>query len=330
MNSSEFLSKSTGSNWQLAWQRLPFEWQRLPIHLAATGNTLITKIKIALYSSFSPENSSNYLKSRNNSALQPWLRQVCASDRPGGAKPVGSLPRSGTGDRFPSLNAVRFGGLMLALVTGLMLAAPVAAEGWTKTTSAAGWSGTDRFTAKAPAQTKARSFSRFLSELKGPEMDKLLALISRAESPRLGYESVHVKARVKPPQNPTRMTLGQIFTWIKKTPGQPHAIGRYQVIPDTLARTAKALNLTHSTRYDRRTQDLIARFLIAEAGYAEFKSGRLSRAKFMDKLARVWAGLPLRNGRSAYHGYAGNRATITRAQYERAMASIFPIRRAAK
>jgi hypothetical protein len=171
---------------------------------------------------------------------------------------------------------------------------------------------------------------RFVSELKGPQMDQLLALISHAESPRLGYDSVHHAAKVKPPKRPTELTLGQIFTWIKATPGQPHAIGRYQVIPATLARASKALNLKHTTRYNATTQDLIARFLIAEAGHPAFTSGRLSRSKFMDKLAAVWAGLPLASGKSVYHGYAGNKATITRAQFHTAMASIFPTVKASK
>jgi hypothetical protein len=80
--------------------------------------------------------------------------------------------------------------------------------------------------------------------------------------------------------------------------------------------------------YDRRTQDLMGRYLVEEAGYSSFIAGRISRARFMDKLAAVWAGLPLANGRSVYHGYAGNRATISRAEYTSAMAAIFPVRRA--
>lgn len=95
-------------------------------------------------------------------------------------------------------------------------------------------------------------------------MDRLLALISSAESPRLGYDSVNLRARTKPPKRPTEMTIAEIFAWIEATPNQPHAIGR---------------------------------FLVAEAGYAEFTSGRITRATFMDNLARVWAGFPLSNGR---------------------------------
>jgi hypothetical protein len=161
-------------------------------------------------------------------------------------------------------------------------------------------------------------------------MDRLLTLISQAESPRHGYDSVHHRARVKPSKPASQMTVAEIQAWVIATPGQPHAIGRYQVIPDTFNRVVRALGLSGTTVYNRRTQDLIARYLIDEAGYSDFTAGRISRETFMDQLAKVWAGLPLRNGRSAYHGYAGNRATITRAQYASAMAAIFPVRRAAK
>ena len=44
----------------------------------------------------------------------------------------------------------------------------------------------------------------------------------------------------------------------------------------------------------------------------------------MHNLARIWAGLPTASGRSHYHGHAGNRATMTWARFESAMAPIFP------
>jgi hypothetical protein len=62
---------------------------------------------------------------------------------------------------------------------------------------------------------------------------------------------------------------------------------------------------------------------MAEAGYQRFRAGRLSRSRFMDNLAFIWAGLPLRNGKSAYHGHAGNRATISRVFFEARMREIF-------
>ena len=61
-------------------------------------------------------------------------------------------------------------------------------------------------------------------------------IIGQAESPRVGYDAVQHGAAIKPPKRPTDMTIGEIYDWITATPGQPHAIGRYQFIPDTLRR----------------------------------------------------------------------------------------------
>ncbi len=44
----------------------------------------------------------------------------------------------------------------------------------------------------------------------------------------------------------------------------------------------------------------------------------------MNNLAEIWAGLPTTNGKSHYDGYAGNRATMSWAQFDAAMAQIFP------
>ena len=75
-------------------------------------------------------------------------------------------------------------------------------------------------------------------------------------------------------------------------------------------------------RFTRDVQRQLAARLVAEAGYRDFLSGRLDADGFMDNLARIWAGLPLRNGESAYHNYAGNRATITRATFSGAVEAI--------
>ena len=156
-----------------------------------------------------------------------------------------------------------------------------------------------------------------------PAIDQLLTLISRAEAPFHGYDSIHLNARSHTPKQPSQMTIAEILNWVDTTPGQPHAIGRYQFIPDTLRYVTRALQIPSSTVFDGSTQDRLAIYLINGAGYSEFMSNRLTMDDFMDNLAKVWAGLPLASGRSAYHGYAGNRATITRDEYSSAMASIF-------
>ncbi|WP_299969352.1 hypothetical protein [uncultured Roseobacter sp.] len=156
----------------------------------------------------------------------------------------------------------------------------------------------------------------------GPEMDRLLSLIALAEV-REGYDSVNLRARIKPPGRPSTLTLGQIFDWIDATPGQQHAIGRYQKIPKTLGRLVRIAGLERDTRFDAATQDMLARILVSEAGWTQFKKNQISRETFMDNLAKIWAGLPLASGRSAYHGFAGNKATITRAEYAAHMEEIF-------
>lgn len=154
---------------------------------------------------------------------------------------------------------------------------------------------------------------------------KLHKLIAHAEAGSRDYNAYHQSARVPPPALPTEMTLAQIFKWIEDTPGQHHAIGRYQFIPSTLADLQRRTGLGPSTRFNRSTQDALATILIYDAGFERFQSGTLTRYDFMANLAKIWAGFPLSNGRSAYHGYAGNKATITRKAYETYMAQIFPV-----
>ncbi|RWR23132.1 hypothetical protein D2T30_04690 [Sinirhodobacter populi] len=157
---------------------------------------------------------------------------------------------------------------------------------------------------------------------------KLQALIQHAESRRAGYDAWHESAAVPPPKAPSRMTLAEIRSWIAATPGQHHAIGRYQIVPDTLENLIRRTGLPAETLFDAKIQDALANILILDAGYAEFAAGRITPGRFMDNLARIWAGLPLESGLSAYHGVAGNKATVTRAFFAGQMAEIFPQQRA--
>ncbi len=157
----------------------------------------------------------------------------------------------------------------------------------------------------------------------GTKVDQLFAVIARAESPRAGYNAIHLSARRLPAKKPTEMTLCEVFAWIKATPKQHHAIGRFQIIPSTLASLQRRLDLPCSTPFNKPTQDRMASLLIADAGYHDLHGGRITQSRFMDNLARIWAGLPLASGKSAYHNYAGNRATISRAFYEKQITKIF-------
>ena len=149
-------------------------------------------------------------------------------------------------------------------------------------------------------------------------------LIAAAEAGPDGYDAVQHGARIRPPKPPTHMTLAEIEAWIRATPGQPHAIGRYQIIPSTLRHLVAKEGLTPEMRFDAALQDRLADVLMTEAGLQVFLSGEMPRGQFMDRLARVWAGLPTATGQSHYHGYAGNKATMTRARFDAEMEAIFP------
>ncbi len=153
---------------------------------------------------------------------------------------------------------------------------------------------------------------------------QLLALIARAEAGRDGYDAVQHGARIRTPRPPTQMTLGEIYAWIDATPGQPHAIGRYQFIPPTLRRVAQIRGLGPETRFTPDVQDALALVLLEDADLHAFEAGAVGRRTFMRNLARIWAGLPLPNGQSYYEGYAGNRASMSWAEFESSVARIWP------
>lgn len=153
----------------------------------------------------------------------------------------------------------------------------------------------------------------------------LFDIIALAEAGAEGYDAVQHGAKIKPPDRPTRLTIAQIYDWIDTTPGQHHAIGRYQFIPATLRRLVDALNVPLEAVFSPAVQDRLALELVMEAGYADFLGGGIERGAFLDNLAKVWAGLPTASGRSYYHGKWGNRATIARARFEAEMDRVFPV-----
>jgi len=156
----------------------------------------------------------------------------------------------------------------------------------------------------------------------GGKAGRLHDLIAQAEAGPMGYDAVQHGARVKPPKRPTRMTLGEIYEWIRVTPGQPHAIGRYQFIPATLRHSAKRLRLPPETRFSPEVQDQLANLLLGDARFLKVQKSEISVEAFMLNLAKIWAGLPLPSGRSYYQGYAGNKATMDYAVFAREVRAI--------
>ena len=151
---------------------------------------------------------------------------------------------------------------------------------------------------------------------------RLRDLIASVEAGRADYDAVQYGARVKPPKPPTAMTLGEMYAWIDATPGQPHAIGRYQFIPATLRHSAGRLALPPTTAFTPELQDQLADLLLGDAGLENVRQGVIPPETFMNNLARIWAGLPTTSGRSYYQGIAGNKAVIGYETYARQLQSI--------
>lgn len=174
----------------------------------------------------------------------------------------------------------------------------------------------------------------FLAEVLGPRPARpgrigrgakgLRDLIALVEAGPAGYDAVVYGARVPPPRPPTQMTLAEIEDWVAATPGQNHALGRYQIVPRTMAGLKRRLGLSEQARFTPKLQDRMADVLLADAGHAEFLAGRIDRTAFMRNLAAIWAGLPGPDGRSLYHGVAGNAAGISWAEYRARMERIYP------
>lgn len=158
--------------------------------------------------------------------------------------------------------------------------------------------------------------------LRGSDVQVIRALIQEAESRRDGYDAVQYGARVKPGKRPTQMTLAEILAWIDATPGQPHAIGRYQFIPATLRRVMARAGVNPGQMFSPAVQDWLADVLLAEAGLNRFRAGKLGRRAFMNNLAKIWAGLPNSSGKSHYEGYAGNKASVSWARFDAVMAQL--------
>lgn len=184
------------------------------------------------------------------------------------------------------------------------------------------WFFNDPFERSKPGAVRL-PYSEWRLERDQSKAAQLLDLIAFAEAGAKQYDAVHHSARRLPHGPPTKLTLAEIFAWTKATPGQHHAIGRYQFIPSTLLMLVRRSGLPPDARFSQKVQDRLAMILLQDAGYDKFMAGKLSKSRFMRNLAKIWAGLPLANGRSYYQGYASNRATITRQFYEAQIDKIF-------
>lgn len=113
----------------------------------------------------------------------------------------------------------------------------------------------------------------------------------------------------------TSMTIAQIYNLQQQMLRQgkeSSAVGRYQYIGTTLREMVNLLGFDiNKTKFNEKTQDAIAiADLRRRAGLDNWLSGSLSNEKFLERLSRIWAGLPSpsKGGASFYSGVGSNAA----------------------
>ena len=103
------------------------------------------------------------------------------------------------------------------------------------------------------------------------------------------------------------------------------AIGRYQLLDETLDGLVERLGVAGSEPFTPALQDRLALQLARDAGMDSWLEGGLSDTRFAQNLAQVWAGLPAdASNQSHYAGIQGNRATLA---WDSVLVSLAAIRR---
>jgi hypothetical protein len=183
----------------------------------------------------------------------------------------------------------------------------------------------------------------------------LLQLINRAETNGRGYNTVYggiTQAGISPPKPLVEMTIQEVLDFQDSIDHRvdSEAMGMYQIVEDTLRgwnngqrgqtgwprpRPAGAqglyekAGLSASDLFNGPNQDKMAIVLLREKGLDQFLAGSLELATFANRVAGVWAGLPLvtgaRRGQSQYEGRvagAYNSARVSVTEYENVLQQI--------
>lgn len=143
------------------------------------------------------------------------------------------------------------------------------------------------------------------------KVGELLNFIARYES-RGNYNVVF---GMKPDPKLTSMTIADVLNLQDqhvRSGSRSSAAGRYQYIRKTLRDTIAQMGINPSkTLYNETTQDSIAIFTLRSIGLDNWLSGAQSDAQFLNRVAKIWAGIPTATGGGVYDGDGLNKAGTT-------------------
>ena len=95
------------------------------------------------------------------------------------------------------------------------------------------------------------------------------------------------------------------------------AVGKYQIISDTLVKQQKKLGLSDDTPFDAATQELFGLSLLEKRDYEAWTEGRISDYQFQKNMAKEWASIADPDTGKSYHK---QRVGTTDAQIKETMA----------
>lgn len=113
---------------------------------------------------------------------------------------------------------------------------------------------------------------------------------------------------VRPPKPLTQMTIAEVKDFQRQTREAQRGrtsivsepMGRYQIMPGTLAEAQVALGLADGDLFMPEVQDRIALDLLKKRHIEDFRSGKIDAAGFQNQLAQEWAAVPTTRGVSHY------------------------------
>lgn len=116
----------------------------------------------------------------------------------------------------------------------------------------------------------------------------------------------------------TEMTLDEVLRWQSQyvANGSPSsAVGRYQFIPKTLRSVMNEMGLKGTDKFSPELQDLMAIHLLKRRGLEEYRSGKITKEEFANRISQEWAAMPMvsgpKAGKSFYDGDGLNASTTS-------------------
>ena len=143
------------------------------------------------------------------------------------------------------------------------------------------------------------------------QVGKLLDFIARYESG--GNYEIILGGKII--SGLTKATIADVFKLqdaMRAKGMESTAVGRYQYIKSTLESTAKQMGLDpNKAVFDEKTQDAIATHTLRSVGLDQWLAGTMNDGDFLNKVARIWAGIPTTGGKSFYDKVGSNKAGTT-------------------